>query len=141
MTGEKAAALKIAADLTVAASAGLATVNRTVDPSLQDPVQRAINLEVWEIFRAYYAAVVGACNDDTDWAPPTKAAATASPAANTPILNALRDVLQLPAVAGALNNTSALSPLLTALQSLVGATTPATAAPLPSPGQAVSAGS
>ncbi len=71
---EKLFVMQVAAQLTVAACNGLgAGATRPIDPTLQDPNQRACNLEVWEIFRAYYHAIQAAVADNTDWPTPTVA--------------------------------------------------------------------
>ena len=68
---EKVFCMQVAAQLTIAACNGLgAGANRPIDASLKDPTQRACNLEVWEIFRAFYVAITQAVADNTNWPSP-----------------------------------------------------------------------
>lgn len=133
LTPGKAAAMKVAAQLTMAATEGLGSGTgspRVVDPTLADPVQRAINLEVWEIFRAFYAGIVGAAADDTDWVPPTEASGGKSL-----VPSGLASALTQPAILSALTGNPILAPFLAELQKLVPLPAPTTPpAPLPNPG-------
>jgi hypothetical protein len=62
-------AMGIAAQLTQAACDGIGG-NLPVSADLSDNTVRAKNLQVWETFRVFYAAVVGALADPQDWKPP-----------------------------------------------------------------------
>ena len=79
---EKVFCMQVAAQLTVAACNGIGSGlsgGRPIDAALQDPNQRAINLEVWEIFRAYYSAITQALTDSTSWPAPAVPQGTAVP--------------------------------------------------------------
>jgi hypothetical protein len=77
---EKLFCMQVAAQLTIAASSGIGVgMTRPVDPTLQDPTQRAVDLEVWEIFRAFYAAITQALVDNTSWPTPKIAQGTVVP--------------------------------------------------------------
>jgi hypothetical protein len=133
LTPEKAVAMKVAADLTVAACAarGIPVGAMVIDPTNQDPVQRNLDLQVWEIYRSYYLGVVAAAGDDVDFpppaSPPTARSANALPG---PVAQAI----QLPAVSAALSANSALTPLLTALAGVGVNLLTQVAAQIPGPG-------
>ncbi len=79
---EKLFCMQVAAQLTVAACNGIGSGlsgGRPIDATLQDPNQRAVNLEVWEIFRAYYSAITQALADNTSWPAPAVATGTVVP--------------------------------------------------------------
>jgi hypothetical protein len=128
-TPEKASAMRTAALLTVAACAarGLPfTGALVIDPTNQDPAQRNLNLQVWEIFRGFYLGLNAAVADDTDWpSPPSATKALPSPIAAA---------VQLPAVAQAIAGNAALSPLLTALTGLGVKLVTQAVAQVPAPG-------
>ncbi len=108
---EKVFCMQVAAMLTQAACNGLgAGSSRPIDQTLQDPTQRACNLEVWEIFRAYYVAVTQALADNADWPAPTVAQGTTVPS----VISA-----GLAAAAPALSAALGGGPLGTILQSLI----------------------
>jgi hypothetical protein len=70
---EKLAVLQISSNLTLAAmirAGGEGPGVVPVDPTNQDPQQRAIDLDVWDVNRAYYQGVVGILKDDVNWPPP-----------------------------------------------------------------------
>jgi len=130
MSQDKQSVMYIAATLTQAALSGRGGSGTPfpVDPTNQDPQQRALTLETWEIFRAFYAGVEGALADDTNWAPPKGSAAPTVPPAITA-------VLAQPAIASAIAGSPALAPLATILKAaglLAAVVAPAT--PLPNPG-------
>ena len=127
---EKLFCMQVAAQLTVAACSGLGAPQKVVDPTLADPNQRAVDLEVWEIFRSYYNACQQVLADDTDWLPPTIKQGSVVPGILTSAIQAA-----LPALSPAL----ATGPLGAILGALVKAipTQVATKAPpsnLPPPG-------
>jgi hypothetical protein len=62
-------AMNVAAQLTQAACDGIGG-NLPVSADLSDNNVRAKNLQVWETFRVFYAAVVAALADPQDWKPP-----------------------------------------------------------------------
>ncbi len=106
--------------------------NRPIDQTLQDATQRACNLEVWEIFRAYYVAVTQALADNADWPAPTVAQGTTVPS----VISA-----GLAAAAPALSAALGGGPLGTILQSLiksipVAGQKAAIQGPVPNPGAA-----
>jgi hypothetical protein len=75
-------AMNVAAALTQAACANVGgTLN--VSQDLSDPTVRAKNLQVWETFRVFYQAVMGALADAKDW-----------PAPNIPAGNLLPNMIQ-----------------------------------------------
>lgn len=134
---EKLFCMQVAAQLTVAACNGIGSGlsgGRPIDPTLQDPNQRAVNLEVWEIFRAFYSAITQALADNTSWPAPAVATGTVAPSIISTGISAA-----LPAIAGALGS----GPLGTVLQSvlkLISNQPKASAAPIvgaiPNPGTA-----
>jgi hypothetical protein len=71
-------AMHVAAMLTQAACDG-AGGNLPVSADLSDNNVRAKNLQVWETFRVFYAAVVGALADPQDWKPPQISAGSLLP--------------------------------------------------------------
>jgi hypothetical protein len=71
-------AMHVAAQLTQAACAN-AGGNLPLSPDLADNSVRAKNLQVWETFRVFYAAVVGALADPQDWKPPRLSAGNLLP--------------------------------------------------------------
>jgi len=128
---EKLFCMQIAAQLTVAACNGIATgTTRPVDPTLQDPNQRAVNLEVWEIFRAYYSAVTQALADTQSWVAPKMAQGNVVPSIITDALQAA-----LPALSPALAS-GPLGSILSALVKAIPALPAPTKVPsnLPNPG-------
>ena len=139
MTLEKLKLFEIAATLTNAACAarGLPALiggaaGMPIDPTLADNNQRGINLEVWEIFRSYYAAVVQAYEDEKSWTSPP--AAAGSPGSNA---GAIIQAVSQPAIAALIQSNPVLAPLAVALQGLINLPAPATpATPLPAPGSA-----
>ena len=130
---EKVFCMQVAAMLTQAACNGLgAGSNRPIDQTLQDPTQRACNLEVWEIFRAYYAAVTQALADNADWPAPTVAQGTTIPSVISAGLTAAA-----PAISAALGGGPLGSILQSVLKALPAAgPKPAIQGPIPSPGTA-----
>jgi hypothetical protein len=121
---EKLFAMQVAAALTQAAANGIgAGTQRPIDPTLQDANQRAVDLEVWEIFRAYYTAITQALADNTSWPAPTIQQGTVVPSLITNAITAA-----LPALSPALTS----GPLGAIIQSLIKAIpTPAAPAPIP----------
>jgi hypothetical protein len=132
---EKVFCMQVAAMLTQAACNGLgAGSNRPIDPTLQDPTQRACNLEVWEIFRAYYAAVTQALADNADWPAPTVAQGTTVPSVISAGLTAAA-----PAISAALGGGPLGSILQSVLKALPAAgPKPAIQGPIPNPGTTAS---
>jgi hypothetical protein len=134
---EKLLLMLAAAELTSASVGGhandeLSSVTAP-DTQIQSPALKARNLEVWEVFRIYYAGIQQALADDQDWPPPPASASAGQAAQN---------------IAGALLNPSTLSalvptlaalipqaaPLVSAVQGLLGtakSTTPKPTAPAP----------
>ena len=132
---EKIFCMQVAAMLTEAACNGLgAGSNRPIDQTLQDPAQRACNLEVWEIFRAYYVAVTQALADNSNWPAPTVGQGTVVP-------NIISAGLQ--AAAPALSSALGAGPFGAILQAVIKAlpTSVATSiqGPVPNPGSTPSA--
>lgn len=125
--------MHVAATLTTAAMAargGSAAGTIPIDPTNQEGQQRGLNLETWEVFRAFYAAVEGAFADDKNWLPPP-----ASPTAALVVPSSITAILSQPAIAGAIASNPTLAPLVTLLKGLGVAIAPPTpAAPLPNPG-------
>ncbi len=128
---DKLKLMQVAALLTNAAAQGIGT-GLPVDPTLQDATTRNKDLEVWEIFRVFYAAVSGAVADDKSWPPP---AITAKPALPSNLASALAQA----GVTAALTANPALAPVVAALQGLINLpAAPATpAAQIPNPGATV----
>lgn len=71
-----------AAQLTAAAVHNLGD-KLVMSADVSDPNTRAENLEVWEIFRIFYAGLVGAANDEKDWPGPGASPAPVQPAPAT----------------------------------------------------------
>ncbi len=128
---EKLFCMQVAAQLTIAAGSGIGLgTTRPVDPTLQDSTQRAVDLEVWEIFRAYYHAVTQALADNTSWPAPKIAEGTVVPSAIASAIQAALPALS-PALAGdPLGNV--LNAILKALPTP--ASVPPVPANLPNPG-------
>jgi hypothetical protein len=77
---EKLVAMLIAAELTEAACGNAGGGNLNVSQDLSDATVRAKNLQVWETFRVFYAAVVGALADTASWPVPAIPSGTLLPA-------------------------------------------------------------
>jgi hypothetical protein len=133
LTPEKAAIFKTAAQLTIAAMAARGTPLSgplPIDPLNQEPGQRNINLQTWEVFRAFYLGLSAAADDETNFKSPTPASAT-----RTPILpTAINAALQLPSVSSALSGNAALAPLVAAFAQMGANAIAHTATPVPAPG-------
>jgi hypothetical protein len=120
---EKLLAMNIAALLTQGACAGSGG-NLPVSADLSDNTVRAKNLQVWETFRVFYAAVVGALADATSWAAPQIDAGNLLP-------NLVESLAPLLTGAGPLAGVA--SQVLALLPKPAAPVKPA--APLPNPGQ------
>jgi hypothetical protein len=123
---EKLLLMLAAAELTSASVGGhandeLASVT-SPDPNIQSPVLKARNLEVWEVFRIYYAGIQQALADDTDWPPPPANASSGQLAQNV-----LGTVLNPTTLASLVPTLAALvpqaAPVVTAIQALLGSST------------------
>jgi hypothetical protein len=133
--------MHIAAILTQAAMAraagGTGAPVIPIDPTNQEPQQRGITLEVWEVFRAFYVALDGALADDTNWVPPT--GGSSGPAIPPKIIAALSSPAVLAALAAAISGNPALG-VLPGIIKDIGLVLPAIAAtpvvPVPAPGAA-----
>ena len=131
--------MQAAATLTQAAMAGRGAPATPVpiDATMQEVMQRNLNLETWEVFRAFYTALDGAVADDTNWIPPP-AGSPAGPAIPSVIVSTLSS----PTVQTALAAAVAADPRLGVLPGLLkgfGIVLPAVApaaatAPPPNPG-------
>jgi hypothetical protein len=129
---EKLFCMQVAAQLTVAAANGIgAGTARAIDPTLQDPNQRAVDLEVWEIFRAYYAAITQALADNTSWPAPKIAAGSVVPGILTDAITAA-----LPALSAALTSGPLGTIINTLLKALPQPATTTIPSNLPNPGAA-----
>jgi hypothetical protein len=116
-------AMNIAATLTQAACADSGG-SLPVSADLSDNNVRAKNLQVWETFRVFYAAVVGAQADAKDWPPPQVQAGSLLP-------NLLQSLTPLLTGAGPL--ASVAQGVLALLPKPQAPAAPS--APLPNPGQ------
>ena len=108
----KSDAMMIAALLTVAACAARGTPANgalSIDPLNNDPNQRNLDLQTWEIFRAFYFGVVGASSDEKDFPSPP------APAKSPSLPSGIAAALQLPSVASGLAGNTTFGPLVTAL--------------------------
>jgi hypothetical protein len=124
---EKLLCMNIAAQLTSAAVGGQGGLP-TIDPTIQDSQIRAKNLEVWEVQRIFYSAVVGALNDTKSWPEPN---VTSGSFIKSLIPQVLETVTPL------LSGNPALAGILSAVQGLTALVPKAPAAPLgpiPDPG-------
>ena len=115
---EKLVAMLIAAELTEAACNNAGGSSLNVSQDLSDATVRAKNLQVWETFRVFYAAVVGALADNTSWPVPATPAGTLLP-------NMIQSLIPLVTGSG---------PLASIAGQVIGFLTPrqATSKPLPS---------
>lgn len=114
MARDKLDIMHVAATLTQAAMSGRGgqATPVPIDPTNQDPTQRNLTLETWEVFRAFYAGVEGALADDKNWTPPTPS--TTAPTVPT----AIASILAQPAIQSAIASAPALAPLVTALKGI-----------------------
>jgi hypothetical protein len=131
---EKLFCMQVAAQLTVAACSGLGAPTKTVDPTLQDPNQRAVDLEVWEIFRSYYVACTQVLADETSWPTPTIQQGSVVPSIITTAIQAA-----LPALSPALTSGPLGSVFNTLLKALAQPTQkpPTITGTIPAPGASV----
>jgi hypothetical protein len=135
---EKLFCMQVAAQLTVAAAGGIgAGSTRPVDPTLQDPTQRAVDLEVWEIFRAYYYAVTQALADTASWPAPKIAQGNVVPDIITSAIQSALPALSPALMSGPLG--AIINTLVKALPTP--APTPKVPGNLPNPGVTASAAS
>jgi hypothetical protein len=102
------AAMQVAALLTVAVVSRLPATVAPLSPTLPADV-KTLDLEVWEIFRIFYAAIIGALNDGTDWPVPPLLAPQGAGAGVANALNPAGPLVSqiLPAVQKGLAGTSA----------------------------------
>jgi hypothetical protein len=129
---EKLFCMQVAAQLTVAAASGIgAGTARPISPDLQDPNQRAVNLEVWEMFRAFYSAVTQALADNTSWPAPKIAQGSVVPGILTDAITAA-----LPALSPALTSGPLGTIINTLLKALPQPATTTIPSNLPNPGTA-----
>lgn len=112
MSIEKLQVMSIAAQLAQASVAGQGGGQNgiAIDPTIKDNTLRAKNLEVWEEFRLFYAAIVGALADDTNWAPPQLTSSSIVPSGAGQIVSTIASAVQ-PLLAG--------NPVLSAIDGLV----------------------
>ena len=85
--------MHLAANLTGAACANVGG-NLPVSPDLADNGVRAKNLHVWETFRVFYHALLGAAKDPQAWPMPETTAGNLLPG----MIHQLTPLLQQPAV-------------------------------------------
>jgi hypothetical protein len=105
------------------------------DTQIQSPVLKARNLEVWEVFRIYYAGIQQALADDQDWPPPPANASAGQVAQNvaSTLLNPNTLTAIMPTIAALVPQAA---PIVSAVQGLLGAAArPAVpASNIPNPG-------
>jgi hypothetical protein len=131
---EKLLLMLIAAELTNASVGSHANDElksvQDPDPDITSPTLKARNLEVWEVFRIYYAGVQKALADDQDWpAPQLSVAGLVGSVLNPSTISGA-----LPAIAGLIPQAK---PIVDAATALLGQ--PKTAprplpGPIPNPG-------
>jgi len=121
---EKLLAMYAAAQLTNAAC-GNAGSNLAVSQDVSDATVRAKNLQVWETFRIFYVAIVGALNDSTSWPEPA-----------IPVGNLLPSLVQSlgPLVTGSGPLAGIAGQVLNFLTSRIAALPKPPATPVPNPG-------
>jgi len=139
MSLEKLLVMNIAATLTQAAIGGQGSKLQVIDETIQDPSLRKLNLEDFEEFRIFYAAVKGALEDETSWPSPKISSGSLVPSAVQ---------AAVPTIVSALAPLAAGNPFLAAVLTLVpklltqltqGQQAPPPAAgPIPDPGSAPS---
>src|SRR5437764_601493 len=118
---EKLLAMNVAA-LLANAAVGNDNDGLPIDPTIADPNLRAKNLEVWELHRIFYAAVIKALADEQSWPSPPQG-----------------DLSKAAGALGGLLDPAKIGSLLPALQSVLAglkSTPGGAAAPLPNPGAA-----
>jgi hypothetical protein len=129
MSLEKLLCMNVAAALTQAAVQGQGSLPN-IDPTIQDAALRAKDLEVWEVQRIFYTAVVGALQDGKSWPEPTVTAGTFAPSLVQSVIAAVTPLL---------SSNPALAGVLAGLQALIPKAPTVPTAPLPNPGGAAPA--
>ena len=128
---EKLLVMAVAAQLTEAA---VGTNPTAISADLSDANVRARNLQAWETFRAYYAALIQCLADNQNWPPPQNIslgdlAGTALPGIVSALTPLLTGTGPLSGIVGSVLK------LLAPPASVSGSIPAPSAAPLPAPGK------